>query len=102
MPPAVSKGADEHLVSYLPLSHIAAQLLDMHAPMAITAAAASEAGPEEGEGESAASAPPKKEKGRVDRRSPCCCVSFARPDALRGSLGATLREVRKNTWDCLK
>lgn len=51
--------ADEVLVSYLPLSHIAAQLLDIHFPMLIG-----------------------------------CCVHFARPDALRGSLVQTLQAAR--------
>ena len=55
---------DESLISYLPLSHIAAQLLDIHAPMSITAF----------------------RKGHV-------CVWFAQPDALKGSLGTTLKEV---------
>ena len=50
---------DDHLISYLPLSHIAAQMLDMYCPMATG-----------------------------------CQVWFAQPDALRGSLGATLKDVR--------
>ena len=50
---------DDHIISYLPLSHIAAQMIDMHAPMMAGAQ-----------------------------------VWFAQPDALRGSLGATLKEVR--------
>jgi long-chain-fatty-acid--CoA ligase ACSBG len=47
------------MISYLPLSHIAAQMLDLHQPL---------------------------ETG--------CQLYFAQPDALKGSLGATLKEVR--------
>jgi long-chain-fatty-acid--CoA ligase ACSBG len=54
---------DDHVVSYLPLSHIAAQMLDMHFPMATGAQ-----------------------------------VWFAQPDALRGSLGITLRDVRPTVF----
>ena len=50
---------NDHMISYLPLSHIAAQMLDMHCPM---------------------------QRGVQ--------VWFAQPDALRGSLGATLKDVR--------
>ena len=50
---------NDHIISYLPLSHIAAQMLDMHCPM---------------------------QRGVQ--------VWFAQPDALRGSLGATLKDVR--------
>ncbi len=50
---------DDLMVSYLPLSHIAAQMLDMHGPLL---------------------------SGYQ--------VWFAQPDALKGSLGATLKEVR--------
>jgi len=52
-------GADDAIISYLPLSHIAAQMLDIHGPMACGAT-----------------------------------VYFAQPDALKGSLVDTLREVR--------
>lgn len=52
-------GPEDRIVSYLPLSHIAAQMLDIHAPIA---------------------------SGGV--------VNFAQPDALRGSLGMTLKDVR--------
>ena len=52
-------GEDDVMISYLPLSHIAAQMLDMHVPM---------------------------RKGLQ--------MYFAQPDALKGSLGATLKEVR--------
>jgi long-chain-fatty-acid--CoA ligase ACSBG len=51
------------MISYLPLSHIAGQMLDMHMPM---------------------------QSG--------CQIYFAQPDALKGSLGATLREVRPTTF----
>ena len=50
---------NDHFVSFLPLSHIAAQMLDMHVAMCAGAQ-----------------------------------VWFAQPDALRGSLGATLKDVR--------
>ncbi|CAM9669890.1 unnamed protein product [Scytosiphon promiscuus] len=49
----------ERNISYLPLSHVAGQLLDLHAPMALG-----------------------------------CSVWFAQPDALKGSLVKTLKEVR--------
>lgn len=49
----------EHIVSYLPLSHVAAQMTDLHSPLAMGGS-----------------------------------VWFAEPDALKGSLGDTLREVR--------
>lgn len=51
------------MISYLPLSHIAGQMLDMHMPM---------------------------QSG--------CKIYFAQPDALKGSLGATLKEVRPTTF----
>ena len=50
---------EDRIVSYLPLSHIAAQMLDLHCPMATGSQ-----------------------------------VWFAKPDALRGSLGTTLKAVR--------
>lgn len=53
------KLTEEHIVSYLPLSHIAAQMVDIHAPLMVGAT-----------------------------------VWFAQPDALKGSLVDTLREVR--------
>ena len=61
-------GGEEHIVSYLPLSHIAAQLLDLVVPMAVTAGA--------------------------NCKGASCTVHFAGADALRGSLGNTLRDVR--------
>eukprot|EP00051_Salpingoeca_urceolata_P004954 m.69126 g.69126 ORF g.69126 m.69126 type:complete len:737 (-) comp13958_c0_seq1:266-2476(-) len=54
----------EHVVSYLPLSHIAAQVLDIHIPLLLTA----------------------------DRQP--VTVWFARPDALKGSLPQTLQAAR--------
>jgi len=56
-------GPDDHFISFLPLSHIAAQALDMHCAMASGAQ-----------------------------------VWFAQPDALKGSLGATLKEVRPTVF----
>lgn len=50
---------DERLISYLPLSHIAAQMTDLHGPIAIGGT-----------------------------------VSFAKPDALKGTLVETLQAVR--------
>lgn len=50
---------DDNIISYLPLSHIAAQMLDMHCPLNFGGQ-----------------------------------VYFAQADALRGSLGTTLKEVR--------
>lgn len=54
---------NDHMISYLPLSHIAAQMLDLHCPMATGTQ-----------------------------------IWFAQPDALRGSLGATLKEVRPTVF----
>lgn len=55
----------EHLVSYLPLSHIAANMIDIHVPMDI-----------------------------VGRLNIPTTVWFARPDALKASLAVTLRAAR--------
>eukprot|EP00161_Ancyromonas_sigmoides_P011097 TRINITY_DN279_c1_g1_i9.p1 TRINITY_DN279_c1_g1~~TRINITY_DN279_c1_g1_i9.p1 ORF type:complete len:820 (-),score=470.30 TRINITY_DN279_c1_g1_i9:204-2639(-) len=54
---------DSQIISYLPLSHIAAQMVDIHAPLVS-----------------------------------CGTVSFARPDALKGTLGDTLKEVRPTVF----
>lgn len=54
----------ERAVSYLPLSHIAAQMLDIHAPIALAAS------------------------GRP------FTMFFARPDALKGTLGLTLKAAQ--------
>ena len=51
------------MISYLPLSHIAAQMLDLHIPMYTGTQ-----------------------------------IYFAQPDALKGSLGQTLKEVRPTTF----
>lgn len=51
------------MISYLPLSHIAAQMIDMYQPLYTG-----------------------------------CQIYFAMPDALKGSLGATLKEVRPTTF----
>eukprot|EP00542_Grammatophora_oceanica_P011841 CAMPEP_0194049404 /NCGR_PEP_ID=MMETSP0009_2-20130614/30632_1 /TAXON_ID=210454 /ORGANISM="Grammatophora oceanica, Strain CCMP 410" /LENGTH=680 /DNA_ID=CAMNT_0038695557 /DNA_START=51 /DNA_END=2093 /DNA_ORIENTATION=+ len=53
----------DKMISYLPLSHIAAQQLDMHVPMSTGAQ-----------------------------------IYFAQPDALKGSLGATLKAVRPTAF----
>ncbi|CAD5119946.1 DgyrCDS8527 [Dimorphilus gyrociliatus] len=53
----------EHLISYLPLSHIAAQVVDIYMPLILNAT-----------------------------------VYFAQPDALKGSLVVTLREVRPTAF----
>lgn len=50
-------------ISYLPLSHVAAQIVDLYGPIACSAS-----------------------------------VYFAQPDALKGSLGKTLKEVRPTTF----
>eukprot|EP00004_Rigifila_ramosa_P017001 TRINITY_DN408_c0_g1_i1.p1 TRINITY_DN408_c0_g1~~TRINITY_DN408_c0_g1_i1.p1 ORF type:complete len:702 (+),score=155.52 TRINITY_DN408_c0_g1_i1:181-2106(+) len=60
---------DEHLVSYLPLSHIAAQMIDVHLPIWITA-----------------------------NRPGHGVVHFAKPDALKGSLLATLQRARPTVF----
>jgi long-chain-fatty-acid--CoA ligase ACSBG len=61
--PLLQLGDNERIVSYLPLSHIAAQLTDLHGPLVIGG-----------------------------------CVSFARPDALKGSLVETLNAVRPTVF----
>jgi long-chain-fatty-acid--CoA ligase ACSBG len=53
----------DHMISYLPLSHIAAQMLDLHMPL---------------------------KTGTQ--------IYFAQPDALKGSLGATLKDVRPTVF----
>mmetsp|Transcript_8502 Transcript_8502/g.14678 ORF Transcript_8502/g.14678 Transcript_8502/m.14678 type:complete len:906 (+) Transcript_8502:132-2849(+) len=57
--------AEEHVVSYLPLSHVAAQMVDIHMPIGVAAT-----------------------------RPGNCIVHFARPDALKGSLKDTLNAAR--------
>jgi len=54
---------EDHLVSFLPLSHVAAQMVDLHSPMYTGAQ-----------------------------------VWFAQPDALKGTLGETLKEVRPTVF----
>jgi len=56
-------GGKEHLISYLPLSHIAAQMIDIYVPIMYAGT-----------------------------------VWFAQPDALKGSLGDTLKEVRPTAF----
>jgi long-chain-fatty-acid--CoA ligase ACSBG len=58
-------GSEEHTVAYLPLSHIAGQIVDIFRPMFFTATHGAKA-----------------------------TVHFARPDAMRGTLVETLRAVR--------
>ena len=55
----VDLGHEDRICSYLPLSHIAAQILDLHVPMALGA-----------------------------------CTYFCQPDALKGSLTITMKDVR--------
>jgi len=54
---------NDAMISYLPLSHVAAQVLDMYVPLMSG-----------------------------------CQVYFAQPDALKGSLGKTLKEVRPTAF----
>lgn len=54
---------NDHIISFLPLSHVAAQMLDMHMPMQTGAQ-----------------------------------CHFAQPDALKGSLAATLKAVRPTVF----
>jgi len=61
--PTLNLKGEERLVSYLPLSHIAAQMVDLHGPFNIGGS-----------------------------------VSFARPDALKGSLVETLVAVRPTVF----
>jgi long-chain-fatty-acid--CoA ligase ACSBG len=58
-----SMNPSDIMISYLPLSHIAAQMLDLHIPMYTGTQ-----------------------------------IYFAQPDALKGSLGQTLKEVRPTTF----
>jgi long-chain-fatty-acid--CoA ligase ACSBG len=58
-----SMDTNDIMISYLPLSHIAAQMLDLHIPMYTGTQ-----------------------------------IYFAQPDALKGSLGKTLKEVRPTTF----
>lgn len=58
-----SMNTTDVMISYLPLSHIAAQMLDLHIPMYTGMQ-----------------------------------IYFAQPDALKGSLGQTLKEVRPTTF----
>mmetsp|Transcript_589 Transcript_589/g.983 ORF Transcript_589/g.983 Transcript_589/m.983 type:complete len:705 (-) Transcript_589:81-2195(-) len=58
------KPGPHEFLSYLPLSHVAAQMLDIHAPIIL---------------------------GYQNIR---CTVTFARPDALKGTLGDSLKKVR--------
>jgi long-chain-fatty-acid--CoA ligase ACSBG len=59
------EGKDLPIVSYLPLSHIAAQTLDIFAPIMFSA-----------------------------ETKITCSTNFARPDALKGSLKQTLQDIR--------
>lgn len=74
--PEISRPGRKHdIVSYLPLSHIAAQALDIFFPIVGTA----------GLGEGA-------------DKSFQICVTFARPDALRGSLKDTLNVAKPTVF----
>jgi acyl-CoA synthetase (AMP-forming)/AMP-acid ligase II len=55
----IDLGHEDRVCSYLPLSHIAAQVIDLHVPMALGA-----------------------------------CTYFCQPDALKGSLTVTMKDVR--------
>ena len=55
----------EHIISYLPLSHIAGQMVDIFAPLVVTAELKSS-----------------------------CCLHFADANALKGTLGDSLRRYR--------
>jgi long-chain-fatty-acid--CoA ligase ACSBG len=68
MPPGFGN-KEEHVVSYLPLSHIAAQMVDIHLPIGIAATYSANA-----------------------------TVHFARPDALKGTLGDTLKACRPTVF----
>ena len=68
--PWIGAGAEgEHIVSYLPLSHVAGQMVDIHFPIVLAAA-----------------------------RAGVRTVHFARPDALKGTLGETLRAARPTVF----
>jgi hypothetical protein len=82
LPPAT----EDRIVSYLPLSHIAAQLIDIHVPLYLGAQPAR---------------PPLTRCTVLTARRPATAsrgskvsVWFARPDALKGSLGVTLGAVQ--------
>mmetsp|Transcript_7420 Transcript_7420/g.21093 ORF Transcript_7420/g.21093 Transcript_7420/m.21093 type:complete len:709 (+) Transcript_7420:94-2220(+) len=62
--PGMKSTPEHHFLSYLPLSHVAAQMLDMYAPINLAA------------------------------QKIMATVYFARPDALKGTLGDSLRQVR--------
>eukprot|EP00672_Neobodo_designis_P001070 CAMPEP_0174878750 /NCGR_PEP_ID=MMETSP1114-20130205/82913_1 /TAXON_ID=312471 /ORGANISM="Neobodo designis, Strain CCAP 1951/1" /LENGTH=750 /DNA_ID=CAMNT_0016114139 /DNA_START=57 /DNA_END=2309 /DNA_ORIENTATION=- len=62
----------ERMISYLPLSHIAAQILDVFIPLCI-----------------AANAKPGQK---------CMTIYFARPDALKGSIPITLKAVKPHVF----
>jgi len=67
--PRYGKAVEERLISFLPLSHVAAQIVDIHVPMSIAA------------------------------HSPGnCVVWFARPDALKGSLTVTLQAAHPTAF----
>lgn len=60
---ALMTGKEQRVVSYLPLSHVAGQMLDMYCPLYVTAHAGN------------------------------CTVWFARPDALKGTIVETLKQA---------
>jgi len=59
----MSLNHQDRLISYLPLSHIAAQLIDIHVPVYLG-----------------------------------CCTYFCQPDALKGTLTVTMRDVRPTVF----
>jgi long-chain-fatty-acid--CoA ligase ACSBG len=65
LPWVAANGREEHIISYLPLSHVAGNLVDILMPIICTAL-----------------------------RSGTSTTHFARPTALKGTLGDTLRAVR--------
>jgi long-chain-fatty-acid--CoA ligase ACSBG len=90
MPHSTFGKTEEHIVSYLPLSHIAAQMIDIHLPIAIAAMYP---------GTGAVSCCVRSlahslALTRAHRIAGNATVHFARPDALKGTLGDTLKACR--------
>lgn len=66
--PPMNVDNEERMVSYLPLSHIAAQMLDIFTPL------------------------------QLGRKGVGAVIYFARPDALKGSLGTTLKQAHPTVF----